>query len=60
MDDDDKPVTRERLQIELERLHAQLETERLERQRKALMGWQFALAVAIYVALLCDRNASSS
>ena len=50
-DDDDRPVTKERLQIELESLYNKLNMERLERQRVVLMRWQIGIAVAIWSTL---------
>jgi hypothetical protein len=50
-DDDDQPVTRERLKIELEALYNKLNMERLERQRVVLMRWQVGIAVVIWSTL---------
>ena len=47
-EDNDQPVTRERLRIELESLYNKLNMERLERQRVVLMRWQIGIAVAIW------------
>jgi hypothetical protein len=50
-EDNDQPVTRERLKIELEALYNKLNMERLERQRVVLIRWQVGIAVAIWSTL---------
>lgn len=51
MEDDNQPVTRGRLRIELESLYNKLNMERLERQRVVLMRCQIGIAVVIWSTL---------
>jgi hypothetical protein len=51
IDDDNQPVTRARLKIELQFLRNELEMERLERQRVVLLRWQIGIAVVIWSTL---------
>lgn len=51
IEDNDQPVTRARLKIELESLYNRLEMERLERQRVVMLRWQIGIAVLIWSTL---------
>jgi hypothetical protein len=52
IDEDERPVTRTVLKIELESLRNRIEFERLERQRKSLYFWQVAFAILIWTTII--------
>ena len=50
-DDDDKPITKKRLEIELERFRIKLQTEELAKQTQRLRYMHLAFAVLIAMTL---------
>ena len=50
--ENDQPVTRARLRLELDMLRTRLETERLERETRRLWYWQYAIAFLVFITTL--------